>query len=153
CRVPRPAPTSAARSRRIRRGSPPRRRCRRRHALPGRPPPARTLRDPAPHPPGMPATARPRRRTGGEGADRSWARALRGFVRLDDEVGSKPPQIRVSKPGSHEDTLGTVDALVDRRTELVELRELAAVLVREQQPDRLEALGETGRDRCPQVFE
>src|SRR5581483_11274487 len=90
----------------------------------------------------------------------AWARPHRGGAaepgarsgalppRLGDEVGREPVQLLPWQSGDDEHAVGRVLALLDRRTERVQLREARAVLVRKQEahllPPRAEMLGDPG---------
>src|SRR5215211_6001254 len=68
-----------------------------------------------------------------------------GYARL----GSTAP----GQAGTDEDAFRSVLALVDRRSQRVELRKLAAVLVGQKQPHELEPLGEVSGDRSTELVE
>ena len=51
---------------------------------------------------------------------------VRRLVLLEHEEPREAPQVRVAQPGAHEDALRTIDPLVDRRAQLVQLGEPVA---------------------------
>src|SRR5439155_8070372 len=64
-----------------------------------------------------------------------------------------PPQLPSRQPRAYEHALGLVLALLDRRPESVELGELAALAVGEEQVNRLVAVGEPRRDSSAQLVQ
>src|SRR5439155_24513812 len=79
------------------------------------------------------------------------ARAL--GVRLGDEVGREAAQLAARQARAHVDALLPVLTLVDRRSERVELGELPALGVRQEEPNRLDAVTEARREAPPQLIE
>src|SRR6478672_13237636 len=74
-------------------------------------------------------------------------------ARSPDEVGTEAGQLTSRQARDDHDAVGGVFALLDRRPERVELVELGAVCVRDEEPDKLEALGEALGDLRSQLVE
>src|SRR5437660_5132295 len=68
-----------------------------------------------------------------------------------DEVAGEAVDLAPRQPGDDEHTLARVLALLDRRSQRIQLVQLATVLIREQKPYRLEEIGEAVGDARPQL--
>src|SRR5262249_5601942 len=97
--------------------------------------------------------ARAGRRRRAAGGPRGGSRGGGRLPRLADEVGRKPAEVPPWDARPDEHAVGPVDPLVDRGAQLVEPREGAALVVRDQEPHGLESLGEALRDALTQGFQ
>ena len=77
-----------------------------------------------------------------------WARSLGSSLR--DEVLRESPELTSRKPREYEHARLRVLARLDRRAERVELGELSALVVREEQVNGLIAIRKTRRDSFAQ---
>ena len=72
---------------------------------------------------------------------------------LRDEIASETPHLALRQAGADQHSVLQILALVDRRAERVELGELPAVLVRQQQPNVLVPVGESIGDPRTELVE
>ena len=61
---------------------------------------------------------------------------------LEDEERRKPAKVGVTQTRAHEHTFRAIDPLIDRGAQLVQLGQLVAGVVRDQEPDGLEPFRE-----------
>ena len=78
---------------------------------------------------------------------------LRCAILLEDEERCEPTKVGVAQTRAHEDAFLAVDPLVDGCAQLVQLGELVARVVRDQEPDGLEPFGEPRGDSGAQIVE
>jgi hypothetical protein len=71
-----------------------------------------------------------------------------GYGGLADEVAREAGDLAPGQVGNDEDTLWPVDAFLDGRSELVEIREDPAVFVWNEQPDRAQPVRNRSATRC-----
>ena len=74
-------------------------------------------------------------------------------ILLEDEERCEPAKVGVAQTRAHEDAFLAIDPLVDRRAQLVQLGELVARVVRDQEPDGLEPFGESRGNSGAQLVE
>ena len=74
-------------------------------------------------------------------------------ILFEDEERCEPAKVGVTQTRAHEDPLLAIDPLVNRRAQLVELGELVACVVRDQEPDGLEPFSESRRNGGAQLVE
>ena len=72
---------------------------------------------------------------------------------LEDEERREPAKVGVTQTRAHEDTFRAIDPLIDRGAQLVQLGELVARVVRDQEPDGLEPFREPRCDCRAQLVE
>ena len=78
---------------------------------------------------------------------------MRARSRAVDEVGREPPDLAPRQPRDDENAFARVLALLDRRAERVQLVQLRALRIRQEQTNGLEPLGEAVGDPDAQLVE